>query len=901
MKSVDRGSRINNIPYRGDLMSFKYSLFCVILIIFSSSVFAQENTIVIKGRITDILQQPLTNATIIAKPKQGGTKIRYSISDIDGYYKLQLVKGITYELNISHLGYNPVNREVIFSENNSNYNLKLETRNESLDEVVINYQYQPIKKNKDTITYNLGAFTNGNEFKMKDVLNKLPGIKIEDNTIKVQGKTVTKLLVEGKPFFDGSTKLAIENIPADVMDKIEIISDYKESELLRHLADNEDLALNVVLKEDKKDFAFGDLEAGAGFNDFYSLHAALFKYNPKSNISFIGDINNFNNSSISFSDLSRLIGGSSNLLRRGSLSNNLLSLASNNAERFKSVTRFSALNVYQEFNDKFKVAGYAIYSNNDITNKSFSIREYLGEESVIETRNDLGDTDTNSAIVNLKLDYNPSSNQKWMYNINYLFNASDYKKESLSSAENTNQFFTTVNGKNDNFSHNLEGYFKLSDKHTMGLAFYHSITNSNSTDNWSSNSIFLEEFLPITEAEDYQIKQDNHINSQKFNILLKDYWLANRYFHLFYNVGLNYKNSKIRNDISQILTDNSTTEFPEISNNNPLTLSDLNAGFGIKTKSGKFEFVLEAKPHYFRFNRAQVKSTNFFIEPKLIVDYKIEDDINLDFDYTYSNRYLNDLSYLENLKVTGFNSVLQGNPNLTDERSHNFGLYYSNYKNIDDYFIDASIDYGINKPVRNNRIVQSGINRLNTPVILNLPEENLNININYGLIFKKSSLEFGIDLEWFKINQLINNEVDIINSFEYSLSSKWVIKLSKKTQLNLKYKHSGYQVNSDEDSRSSENIFSLNFDSRLLKNFIFKTDFSTNFVNDFSDNTQNYTLQNLYLGYSKPNSKFSYSLNFRNIYNNGVIIRNSFRNNLLISNQVFTLPRVFLVELKYKF
>ena len=155
--------------------------------------------------------------------------------------------------------------------------------------------------------------------------------------------------------------------------------------------------------------------------------------------------------------------------------------------------------------------------------------------------------------------------------------------------------------------------------------------------------------------------------------------------------------------------------------------------------------------------------------------------------------------------------------------------------------------------------------------------------------------------EWLKANQVINNNINVINTFEYSFSSKYVVKLNKKTQLNFKYKHTGYQVKSNEKSQSTENIFSLNFDSRFLKNFIFKTDLSTYFVNDFSDNSQNYTLQNLYLGYIKPNSKFSYSLNFKNIYNNGVIIRNSFSNNLITSNRVFTLPRVFLLELKYKF
>lgn len=220
---------------------------------------------------------------------------------------------------------------------------------------------------------------------------------------------------------------------------------------------------------------------------------------------------------------------------------------------------------------------------------------------------------------------------------------------------------------------------------------------------------------------------------------------------------------------------------------------------------------------------------------------------------------------------------------------------------INSYFIDASIDYGINNPVKNNSIMQSGINQLNTPIILNLPENNLSINTQLGLVFNSSSLEIGLGLDWLKMNQIINENISIINSYEYNLSTKWQLKLSKKMQLNLKYEHIGYQVNSDENSSSSENILSLNFDSKFLKNLIFKTDFSTHLVNDFSNNTNNYTLQNLYLGYAKPNSKFSYSLNFRNIYNNGVIIRNTFSSNILTSNQIFTLPRLFLAELKYKF
>lgn len=882
-------------------MNLKNLINCFFLLL-SCIVFSQKSNVTISGFVTDSLQQPLTNVTLIAKPIKEKVAVKYAISNNKGFYKLQLQKGVNYTLKISHLAYNSINKQESFLESKSDYNIKLSLKNENLDEVVINYNYQPIVKNKDTITYKLNSFTNGNEFKMKDVLNKLPGIKTDDNTIKVQGKTVTKLLVEGKPFFDGSTKLAIENIPADVMDKIEIISNYKESELLRNLADNEDLALNVVLKEDKKKFTFGDIETGVGLDKFYSFHTALFKYKPTSNISFIGDVNNFNKSNISFSDLSRLVGGSSNLFRKNSLSQSLLNLASNNENRFESLTRFSALNFQHEFNNKFNTSGYAIYSNNDMVNKSLSKREYFtDDQTILETRNNLRNTNNKSAIVNLKLDYNPSTSQKWIYNFNYLFNNSEFNQESLSTLQNTDQFFSNTNGDNNSFTHNLEGYLKLNNKHTLGVAFYQNITNSTSTNNWSSNNAFLESFLPLTQASHYHIQQKNKIHAQNLNLLIKDYWLTSRYYHLFYSIGFNYKKSRIRSNIRQILPDDSVVEFSQLNNNNPLTLSDLNFGLGIKSQLGNVELVLEAKPHYYKFNRAQIKNTKLFIEPRFKLDYKIDDDVTLDFDYAYGNKYLSDFNYLQNIRVTGFNSVVQGNSNLLDERFHNFGVYYSNYKNIDAYSLDVSVDYSINNPVKNNSITQNGINQLNTSVILNLPEESLGFNTEFGLMFDKSNLDLSFSLDFFKTNQLINNKINVINSYEYNLSGKWGVKLSKKTQMSLKYNYSEYKVRFDEDSRSTENKISLNFDSRFLKNFIFKTNFSTHLVNDFSNNTQNNVLQNLSLGYYKPNSKFSYGLKFNNIYDNGVIIRNTFSNNLLISSQVFTLPRVFLFELKYKF
>ncbi|MFD2551745.1 hypothetical protein ACFSQP_07955 [Bizionia sediminis] len=103
---------------------------------------------------------------------------------------------------------------------------------------------------------------------------------------------MTTMLVEGKTFFGGGSKLAIDNIPANAVDKIEVIDNYNEIAFLKDLVDSEEMAMNVQLKQDKKDFVFGDIEVGKGNQDFYKAHSNMFYYSPKTDINFIGNLNN---------------------------------------------------------------------------------------------------------------------------------------------------------------------------------------------------------------------------------------------------------------------------------------------------------------------------------------------------------------------------------------------------------------------------------------------------------------------------------------------------------------------------------------------------------------------------------------------------------------------------------
>ncbi|MCK0130754.1 hypothetical protein MWU59_04475 [Flavobacteriaceae bacterium F08102] len=112
----------------------------------------------------------------------------------------------------------------------------------------------------------------------------------KDGEIKFEGKTITQIKVEGKRFFDGSTKLASKNIPAGVLDKIEVLKNHDEVAQLGGVRDNsENVAINIKLKEGKKNFWFGDLMAGGGLDERYIFHPKLFYYSPKKSINVITD------------------------------------------------------------------------------------------------------------------------------------------------------------------------------------------------------------------------------------------------------------------------------------------------------------------------------------------------------------------------------------------------------------------------------------------------------------------------------------------------------------------------------------------------------------------------------------------------------------------------------------
>ena len=230
------------------------------------------------GFITDAMGNKIMGANIVAIEKETQILDGFGISNEDGYFKLILKSDTDYDLKISFIGFKEIS--FIFNEKeNIERNIVLEEQTETLDEVELVYE-MPVTIKGDTIVYNADSFNTGSERKLEDVLKNLPGIEVNDEgRIEVEGKEVTKITVEGKDFFDGDSKLATQNLPANAVGKVEVLRNFSEVNQLRSVTNNEDnVAINISLKSGKDKFWFGELGGGIGNDDRFVAEPKIFYY-----------------------------------------------------------------------------------------------------------------------------------------------------------------------------------------------------------------------------------------------------------------------------------------------------------------------------------------------------------------------------------------------------------------------------------------------------------------------------------------------------------------------------------------------------------------------------------------------------------------------------------------------
>ncbi len=266
----------------------------------------------LKGVVKDSIGAPLEMANVIALDTVAKKIASFGFTDAKGNFKLGLQKNTVYNIKISYIGYKEISQFVKTKEADISNAYKM-FEDSMLDGISL-VSKMPVTIKGDTIIYNADSFKNGTERKLEDVLKKLPGVELNDaGEIEVEGKVVEKIMVDGKEFFSGDTKLATKNIPSNAVDKIQVLRNYSDVNQLSGVQNNQDrVAINIKLKQGKKNFWFGDITAGAGNSPddgLYLFQPKLFYYTPKYTINVIGDVNNIGDVVLSRRDVRSFGGG----------------------------------------------------------------------------------------------------------------------------------------------------------------------------------------------------------------------------------------------------------------------------------------------------------------------------------------------------------------------------------------------------------------------------------------------------------------------------------------------------------------------------------------------------------------------------------------------------------------
>ncbi|MGI4742223.1 MAG: outer membrane beta-barrel protein [Janthinobacterium lividum] len=281
----------------------------------------------VQGTVLDSAAgQPLREASVTLLQARDSSYVTFSLTDGSGHYALRNVRLGQYLLVVNALGYKSLQRPVAVTAAQPTVELPpLRPRAEArqLGEVVVTHEQAPVSVHGDTVAFSARAFKTQPNAAVEQLLKKLPGVEVDrDGTIRSQGQPVNKVLVDGKPFFGDDPKMATRNLPADIIDRVQLYDQQSDQASFSGIDSGErQRTINLVTRRDKRRGYFGTEQAGLGTTGRYQTKLGLNRFNNGRQLSALAQVDNLNQQG--FSDAASLglgegVGGEASSLSGGS-------------------------------------------------------------------------------------------------------------------------------------------------------------------------------------------------------------------------------------------------------------------------------------------------------------------------------------------------------------------------------------------------------------------------------------------------------------------------------------------------------------------------------------------------------------------------------------------------------
>ena len=903
----------------------KIYLSAIFLLIFSFSY----SQIKLEGYVKDSIGNRLELANVIAINKATSALDSYGITNEDGRYKLNLKKNTIYSIQVSYIGMKSAAErlETLTSDITKDFVLQ---EDNLLDEVELTYE-MPVTVSGDTLTYNADSFNKGTERKLEDVLENLPGVEInDDGQVEVEGKVVTKVMVEGKDFFDGDSKLATKNIPSNAVDKVQVLKNYAEVGQLSGVTNNQNnVALNIKLKEGKKNFWFGNILGGGGepevhpkIDNLYLIQPKLFYYSPEYSLNFIGDLNNIGEVAFTRRDYFNFTGGfkrpsatSGTSINLGNNDIGFLTLQNNRAKDIN--TKFGAANFSWSPKSSLDLGGFAIFSNS--RNELQENRSIQYTDAGIGIPNEETQSNTfqenNLGMLKLSTKYQPDTNNQLEYEI----------FGQLSQSEQDQRFFSSINQSIDqieevtpfNLSQNLNYYYTLDDKNIFALEAQHVLKDEDPL----YNAILEDKFSYDDTAENlgldqfqsnYNLSQEKRVQSNQLDAKL-DYWrILNKKSNLNFTLGTVFSHQKFDSNIFQFLDDgslhdSSPTDVSDV-NSIDYRFTDLYLGLHYRLKTGIFTVTPGISGHVYNVNNIQFgqKATDNFFRflPDLNVIVQLKKSETLNLNYRMQTQFTDVSNFASGLVLNNYNSLFSGNPYLENALSHNVSLFYYSFNMFNYTNVFASLNY--NKSIDNIRtqsVFQPGsVIRVSTPFNSPFADESMNASGRFQRTFGKIRGTLRANFNYSIFNQFIQNRRSENETFSQTYRAQIRTNFRTAPNLDLSYR---YSIQDNNLGQNSTKFYTksptIELDALFLKSFTFRTDYS---FNDFSDEIgtiNTFEFWNASLSYRKDeDAKFEYELRATNLLDTRSQNQSNAGNVSVSATEYFIQPRYITFRVRFE-
>jgi len=788
--------------------------------------------VVVKTLSDSILASAITNEDglfEIRKPIRGEIKV--------------MVSFIGYET--SSQNYTLIPRQPLVIEK-----IMLVTQSQDLKEVIVVDNANAVKVNSDTTEFNASAYKTQTNAVAEDLIKKMPGMEVDENgKVKSQGQDVRRVLVDGKPFFGDDPSLALRNLPAEVIDKVQMVDQMNEQAQFTGFDDNERIkTMNIVTKKNSRKGLFGKIGAGYGTDDRYSGGGNFNYFNGDRRLSVVATANNTNEMNFSSQDVISSAGAPTMMGRRPMGDGGSFGTTSG----INQLTSLG-LNFSDVWGPKVKISASYFLNHTLNDNEQLSNSEYFlsSTTSQYTTQNSISDSKNLNHRFNMRLEWSLDTMNYLMIRPSFSFQ--DNNRNSLSDANTRLADGSQINTSNldyktisqaFSFANELQFNHKFDKKgRTFSINSNYSLNPQESNVKSISQNVFYNTLANVTDLTNRNTLSTTKGYSISSNFAYTEpVWnngMVQASYYVRYNKNSADKQTFNYSPISQ-LYDNQDILLSNTFDNGYTTQR---YGFSIMQKISNAMVSVGVNYQTADLKNTQVYPQDFKMNknfentlPYASLSWKSGKKSSLNINYTTQTRQP-DISQLQNVYNTSNTmKISSGNPELKPEYSHNLFSRFSFVQpetNRTIMFILGG-SYLTNR-IANSSIIASKDTLLSTAVLLGRgaqyskpinitdPYWNLRSFITLGapLFNKKLNFNLNSGISFTSDPGLINGGKNTSNTYSYNegivLSSNISPKIDFTLSGNLSYNKVENTIHSELNSNYSSEKYAFRVNMTLFK------------------------------------------------------------------------------------